>query len=138
MNGYFSNHVVAYVRSLSGPASELFPQNNSAMQDLAFSYRLTPELFSYGTFYDPTLNSQQPLGNAQPLAVQNNLRELRLTFRWPLVDPKRRTGPSQQSFRATVGGSIQRTNESGFPADFAHTLYFVQPNTYVSTNAPTQ
>ena len=38
--GFTSNHVVALVYSMSGPASEKFPQNNPAMQNLTFSYRL--------------------------------------------------------------------------------------------------
>ena len=53
--GYYSNHVVAYVRSMSGPAYEKFPQNNQSVQDLAFNYRLTSEVVPYGTnYYDPS------------------------------------------------------------------------------------
>ena len=126
-SGYYSNHVVAYVHSLSGPASEKFPQNNGDLQDLGFSYRLMPEVITYGTYHDPSF------GNPQPLNVQSNLHELRLTFRWPLVDPKGKAGPMQQSFRSIVGGSLQATNEFGYP-NKEYTLYFFQPRTYV--NAP--
>lgn len=118
-NGFYSNHVVAYVRALSGPASEKHPQDNAAVQDLAFSYRLSPEVIPI-TALDANPN------------LRTNLHELRLTFRWPLVNTRGRTGPVQQSFRATVGGTIQATTEVGYPAnrpEFA--LYFFQPRTYV-------
>jgi hypothetical protein len=136
--GYWSNHVVAYVRSLSGQASEKFPQKNPAVQDLAFSYRLMPEVITYGMSYDPAFNPTLPIGNSQPMLMQSNLSELRLTFRWPLVDPKGRAGPSQQSFRCMVGGYLQPTNEFGnFPAAGSpYTLYFFQSRTYVNTNSP--
>jgi len=117
-NGFYSNHVVAYVRALSGPASEKYPQDNAAVQDLAFSYRLTPEVVPITTL------------DANP-NLRNNLHELRLSFRWPLVDTRGRAGPVQQSFRATVGGTIQPTTEVGFPSQPEYTLYFLQPRTYV-------
>ena len=40
INGGYSNHVVAYVRSLSGLAAEKPPQQNSIMQGNSFSYRI--------------------------------------------------------------------------------------------------
>ena len=40
INGGYSNHVVAYVRSLSGLAAEKPPQQNSIMQENSFSYRI--------------------------------------------------------------------------------------------------
>ena len=115
-----SNRVVAYIRSMSGPASEKFPQKNSSMRDLAFSYRLMPQVSPLrAPVVDPDL--------------QANLHELRLTFRWPLVDQTRgRVGPIQQSFRAMVGGTLQPTNEftTNYLSDPARTLYFFQPRTY--------
>jgi len=120
-----SNRVVALFRSLSGPASEKYPQDNTAVQDLGFSYRLTPEILPYGTYFDPLY------GNPQPQTLQSNLYELRLSFRWPLVDTKGKAGPVQQSFRALVGGSIQPKNEINVPTTLPYTLYFFQPGTYV-------
>ena len=38
--GGYSNHVTAYVRSISGLAAEKPPQNNQLMQDNAFAYRI--------------------------------------------------------------------------------------------------
>ena len=40
VNGGFSNHIVAYVRSLSGPAVEKPPQDNPIVQQDAFGYRV--------------------------------------------------------------------------------------------------
>ena len=40
INGGYSNHVFAYVRSLSGLAAEKPPQRNSIMQENSFSYRI--------------------------------------------------------------------------------------------------
>jgi hypothetical protein len=118
-NLMYSNHVVAYIRSISGPASEKFPQNNPAVEDLAFSYRLIPEI-----------TPVQALGADS--TMQANLHEVRLSFRWPLVDTRGRAGPSQQSFRSTVGGMILRTNDVGYPANrMEYALYFFQPRTYV-------
>jgi type II secretory pathway pseudopilin PulG len=141
LQGYWSNHVVAYMRSLSGPASEKFPQSDTSVKDLAFSYRLIPEIITYGTYYNPVLVPGRPVGNFQPLLLQSNLSELRLTFRWPLVDPRGKAGPGQQSFRCTVGGFLQITNDPGYSsgppvAGSPYTLYFFQPRTYVNTNSP--
>ena len=36
----YSNHIIAYVRSLSGAAAEKPPQDNSIIQDNAFAYRI--------------------------------------------------------------------------------------------------
>ena len=40
LNGDYSNHVVAYVRSISGPAVEKPPQTNDIMVGDSFSYRI--------------------------------------------------------------------------------------------------
>jgi len=40
INGGYSNHVVAYVRSISGPAVEKPPQDNPILQQDSFSYKI--------------------------------------------------------------------------------------------------
>jgi type II secretory pathway pseudopilin PulG len=136
--GYISNHVVSAWRALSGPASDS-PQKDTSLRELAFGYRLIPEIVTYGTYYNPALYPLQPVGNPQPLLLQSNLSELRLTFRWPLMDTRGNVGPSQQSFRCTVGGYLQPTNEPGYASypnpGSPFTLYFFQPRTYVNTNS---
>jgi type II secretory pathway pseudopilin PulG len=126
--GFLSNNVVAYVRSMSGPADEKFPQNNQSMQDLAFSYRLTSEVVPYGTnYYDLSWVNQ---GNVLVVSnLQANLHDLRLLFRWPLRS-QGKSGQGGQSFRTLVGGQLIQTNEPGFGA-LQYNLYFFQPRTYV-------
>jgi hypothetical protein len=98
------------------------------MQDLAFSYRLIPEVVPYGTTY-----YNQSLFNLMPTNLQNDLHEVRLTFRWPLA--KGTNAPGRQVYRTLAGGSLQETNEPGFlrpipsqPSQYD--LYFLQPQTY--------
>ena len=127
--GFTSNHVVALVYSMSGPASEKFPQNNPAMQNLTFSYRLTPEVVPNQYLSIPDAQFQNLQNN-----VQSNLHELRLTFRWPLLN-QGAAGPDHQVFRTIAGGFLSQTNEL-VPAS-AHpesTLYFFQPRNYVKAS----
>jgi type II secretory pathway pseudopilin PulG len=133
-SGYYSNHVVAYVRSISGPANEKFPQDNSSVQDFAFSYLMTSEVVPYWTnYFDPSWVNQS---NGLALKnLQENLKDVRLVFRWPLRS-QGKSGLSGQSFRTLVGGFLQETNEPGFlrpnPSQpSAFDLYFFQPWTYV-------
>ncbi len=135
------NHVAAYVRSMSGPASEKFPQNSPDVQDFAFSYRMTSEVVPCGTnYYDPSWTNytfyatntvEYATGLNQWIAARNmaaNLHDLRLTFRWPLRS-RGMLGQGGQSFRTLVGGSLQVRDDLGY------NLYFFQPGTF--TNSPT-
>jgi hypothetical protein len=139
-SGFVSNNVVAYVRSMSGPAFEKFPQINSTVQDLGFTYRLTSEVLSYGTnYYDPnwTNYSAFPANSADNIwrynywqvanNLQANLHDVRLNFRWPLL-PRGRIGNGGQTFRTLVSGQLLRTNEFSYPNN---PLFFFQPQTYV-------
>src|SRR5690242_8521105 len=103
-----SNYVVAYVRSMSGQAGEKFPQKNASMLDLAFGYRLMPEIAPY-SYYEPdwtnyaaytATNDWVPRSNYWRIAstVQTNLCDLRLTFRWPAF-PNGKVGNERQIFR---------------------------------------
>jgi type II secretory pathway pseudopilin PulG len=143
--GFFSNHVVALVRSLSGNASDKFPQNNTNIQDLAFSYRLISDVVPY-TGYDtnwvyfqqqsPLLSTNDYVSRSNTLMTlknfQNNAHDVRLNFRWPLLangDVSDRS-PSQV-FRAMAGGLLLRTNE-GAAFNLPPTwVFFFQPRTYV-------
>lgn len=114
--GFYSNHVVAYVRALSGPASEKFPQGDASVQELAFSYRLVPEVVR-----SPAYDVSTPYGKN----LQANVSDLRLLFRWPLL-PNGEVGPSRQAYRSQIGGQVQNVNDTG------QTLYFFLPNTYTN------
>jgi type II secretory pathway pseudopilin PulG len=137
IGGFLSNNVMAYVRSMSGPANEKFPQTNSSMEDLAFSYRMTSEVVPYGTnYYDPSWTNYAafPANSPENVArynysmvtsnLQANLHDVRLLFRWPLRS-QGKTGQSGQSFRTLVSGQLLQTNDIG------NSLYFFQPRTYV-------
>ena len=139
---YLSNHVVAYVRSMSGVASEKVPQTNSLMQDLGLSYRMFSEVIPYGTnfFYPDWTNYTRFATNTPDYAtrhaysmlvsnLQLNMHELRLTFRWPVL-PNGASGPGRQVFRTTVGGFLQANPEPGYN-NIEDTLFFFQPGNYV-------
>jgi prepilin-type N-terminal cleavage/methylation domain-containing protein len=118
---YFSNHIVAYVRSISGPAVEKPPQDNQILQEDSFSYHIYCVNASVATdtnVFSLLLNQQ---AYSQRLAV--NLHELRLTFLWPIL-PNGNVGSGRQTYRALVAGQIA-TNSS-----FGPMLYFYQPQSF--------
>ena len=138
-SGYLSNNVMAYVRSMSGPAYEKFPQANPDVKDFAFSYRMTSEVIPYG-FYGTNYHYYDSswMSDTNYAAVVNNLNanlhDVRLTFRWPLRS-KGQLGSGGQAFRTLAGGFLQETNEPGVGLHPAwpspYDLYFFQPRTYV-------
>jgi hypothetical protein len=122
---YTSNYVFAYIRALSGPAVEKAPQTNTAVRDLAFRYRLVPEINPFGDWNVGSMSTNQPglstneinlRVNAWRLArnEQANLNEVRLLFRWP-IDSRRNAGNQRQVFRTLAGGVLQPTNHAGLP-----------------------
>jgi prepilin-type N-terminal cleavage/methylation domain-containing protein len=119
---FASNHVVAYVRSISGLAAEKPPQPSDS---LLFQDTLTYRLFC--------VNAPMPVNTndftffAQKLAA--NQRELRLTFLWPQY-PNGKLGPWRQTFRTTIAGQLTPTNYY----DSGEWLYFYQSQSF--TNAP--
>jgi type II secretory pathway pseudopilin PulG len=123
---YYSNHIVAYVRSLSGPAVEKPPQDNQILQEDTFTYRIycvnAPVATDTNVF---NLQSSDPrFLYSQQLA--QNLHELRLTFLWP-QQPNGKLGTGRQTFRALVAGQVA-TNSSYGPM-----LYFYQPQSFAIT-----
>jgi type II secretory pathway pseudopilin PulG len=137
---YQSNYVVAFVRALSGSATEKFPQRDQSIQSLAFSYRMIPEIDALPL---PTpdvrriqgdLNAPEVFTNS-PYArnLLANLHDVRLLFRWPLL-PNLSAGNGRQSYRSLIGGNLLKTND---PTDLRakdQPLHFFQPTTFV--NAP--
>jgi type II secretory pathway pseudopilin PulG len=116
----YSNHIVAYVRSMSGQAAEKPPQDDSVIREDTFTYRLF------------CVNAPTPVDNYGPLSgfsrqLAGNQRELRLTFLWP-QQPNGKLGIGRQTFRTTIAGQLVSTNDNG------QTLYFYQPQSFI--NAP--
>lgn len=113
-----SNYVVAYVRSLSGPATEKFPQTDPTIKDLGFSYRMISEIVPLAA-YDTN--------SAHARNLHANMHEVRLLFRWPLL-PGNKTGNGRQVYRSLVGG-VHTNDPSGSP------LWFFQPTIFTTVNA---
>jgi type II secretory pathway pseudopilin PulG len=127
---YQSNYIVAYIRAMSGAAVEKPPQDDSTIRGDAFSYKLIMENASYVPF-DPnstnyTLFPTPAVTNAWRLinTMQTDTRDLRLTFRWPIL-PNGDLGSGRQTFRALTGGHMTNYDDSG------QMVYFLQPSTYV-------
>ena len=141
--GFFSNHIVAYVRSISGPASEKYPQTSPTVQDFALTYRMVSEVGLYWTNYYATnwfdltgLNKTNPLYIARfnyakvVNNLQTNLHDVRLTFRWPLLpNGNLPQNANRQIFRTMAAGQLIVTNDHGFPIGLTN-LYFFQPRTF--------
>jgi prepilin-type N-terminal cleavage/methylation domain-containing protein len=132
----YSNRMVAFVYSMSGPAVEKPPQaNGSLIRQSSFSYGLICENLPVPT---DTNNFNLPPANPKRIYSEQlaaNLRELRLTFLWPLLPdsqpPRVHYGTGQQTYRAMVAGQIVQTNVNSQPP---YSLYFFQSQSF--TNAP--
>ncbi len=129
--GFYSNHVVAYVRSVSGSATEASPQDNPTVREGAFAYRLTSEVIPFyahdDRWYDyPEFQGVAAGGGADPSVayarnLANNLHDVRLRFEWPLRPPLNALGVAtsvgngRQSFRSLTAGVLtQSTERPGF------------------------
>ncbi len=130
-----NNNVVAYVRAMSGLAAEKFPQTNAEVRELAFNYRMLSEVVPYAgwdtnwvQFNAPGLATDEVAARSNYWMVARNLnanlRDVRLSFRWPIL-PSGKIGNGRQTFRTMVGGQLLQTNDTG------QTLYFFQPQTFV-------
>lgn len=137
---YISNYVFAYMRAMSGPAVEKAPQNNAITLDLAFRYRLVPELNPYGDWNlawvstnQPGLSTNEIIARVQAWHLarqqQANLTEVRLLFRWPIDSKRNITNATQrQVFRTLAGGVLQLTNHPSGSAGMP--IWLMQPASY--------
>jgi prepilin-type N-terminal cleavage/methylation domain-containing protein len=119
-SGGYSNHIVAYVRSLSGPAVEKPPQDNPIIQADSFAYRIL-------CVNAPVARDTNALALKVPYDTQlaSSLRELRLTFLWPQL-PNGSLGAGRQTFRTMVAGQMTQifTNNQW--------LYFYQSQSFTN------
>jgi hypothetical protein len=125
-----SNRMVAFVRSMSGPAVEKPPQDNELLLINSFSYGLVCQnvpVVSVPMNLDVT-------NSAYTTNLEANLHELRMTFLWPLLPnsqpPKVFYGTGHQTYRALVAGR-QVLDTNTMPGV---NLYFFQSQSF--TNAP--
>jgi type II secretory pathway pseudopilin PulG len=123
----YSNHIIAYVRSLSGVAAGKPPQDNDVMRGNDFAYRVlcvnAPVPVDTNVFNLPAAQQKYIW---QLLANQH---ELRMTFLWPQL-PNGKVGNSRLTFRATIAGQTMITNDSG------RKLYFYQPQSFATNSLP--
>jgi len=139
--GFYSNHVVATIRAMSGSAMDKAPQNNSAVKEMAFTYRMISEVIPYGSensAWDPSWINYAAFSDWQwrsnyfryAANLQADLNEVRLLFRWPALPNGGLGNEGRQVVRAVAAGPVQLfPNPTGNPA---YNLYFVQPKTFVS------
>jgi hypothetical protein len=149
--GFYLNHIVATIRSMSGTASDKPPQNNPSVEEMAFSYRVISEVVPYGSgnplvpgsssAWDPSWTNYTAFSDwlwrsnyfRYAENLEADLNEVRLLFRWPAL-PNGGLGSGRQAVRAVTTGPLLRLNPTD-PTDSnpgnPETLYFVQPKTFV-------
>ncbi len=128
---FYSNHIVAFVRSMSGEAVEKPPQDNPLMQQDAFTYRLISVNAPWASDTNNAINNPA-LTNSFNWQMAANLHDVRLRFSYPL-QPNGSLGAGDHSFRSLVGGQMY-TRYFGASPVFGQTLYFYQSQTF--TNQP--
>ncbi len=117
-----SNHIVASVRSINGPAFEKPPQDNAILKQDSFSYRI----YCVNAPVAVDTNAVANPGYTRQLAA--NLHDLRLTFLWPVLPTgKLPAQPFLATYRTLVAGQVAQ--------DAVNTnLFFYQPQSF--TTAP--
>jgi len=110
--------VVATVRSMSGLAAEKPPQTSGSI--------LFQDTFSYQVV---CMNYPVAPAGFAGLKLDGIQHELRMTFLWPQL-PNGNLGNGRQTFRATIAGQMNATN------DGSQTLYFFQSQTFTNANWP--
>lgn len=112
-----SNIVVAYVRSITGLASEKSVNNPNA-KDFAFRYMLRSEVLPFATYTNaPSMANElveTPYDDQlRMLDLRNNLYDLRLTLNWPVFERGGRVevGSNRKTFRTLVPGEVGEARE---------------------------
>jgi hypothetical protein len=119
----YSNHIVAYVYSMSGPAVEKPPQDSGGiMRQSSFAYRLIVQNVQVPMYQVP---GSPVSGVDYNYNLQNNLYELRLFFAWPQQPNGTLGNDGRQSFRTMVAGALS-------PDFYQSTLYFFQPQSFTT------
>jgi prepilin-type N-terminal cleavage/methylation domain-containing protein len=130
-SGGYSNHIIAYVRSISGAATEKPPQDNQIIRGGpndsgdSFAYRIL--CVNAAMAQDTNLFFNPPVQSAYNRQLAANLHELRLTFFWP-IQPNGKVGTGRQSYRTLIAGQLMPDTFAG------NGLYFYQSQSF--TNAP--
>ena len=141
-NGGYSNHIVASVYSISGLAAEKPPQDNPLMQQDSMAYHLfvvnAPVAFDTNNVVYTNANN----GTLRAYADQMNnaLRELRLTFLYPLLPNGHVGSGTPKTFRTLVAGRLVfQPNIFNNGVTYNPNLYVYQSQSFVNsylTNTP--
>jgi prepilin-type N-terminal cleavage/methylation domain-containing protein len=127
-NGGISNHIVAYVRSISGSAIEKPPQDNDILREDTFSYHV------YCVNEPMAVNTNVLRPGAFEYQMANNLHELRLRFLYPVL-PNGKVGAFHLTYRTLVSGRVVMQTNFFANANQVPYLYHYEPQNY--TNKPT-
>ena len=129
---FSTNAVYAYVRAISGNATEKAPQNNADVRGDAFAYRIVVETLPVGW-----IDNAGILTSASDRVLTKNLADVRLLCRWPLKEAfassppsdlsRPAVGNSRMTFRTQVSGLIVQQGNNSFPGV---SFYFAQPKYY--------
>lgn len=131
----WSNFITADFRAITG--SPMDQGTSQSSKDFAFSYRVAVEVVPSASYpfarWDTTSENFTALADAPrddgsvsnnwPAAksLQNNLNEIRLRFRWPVLPPGERLDDGEQLPGAKVGNGSQvfRTSAGGWLQPFS-------------------
>jgi len=119
---FTSNYIVAIVRSISGPAVEKPPQNETVRDDMAFTYRMIVQ----NVPYLPVVPRAATNVTFLMATLWTNSHDMRFTFRYPVLP--RSTGNGRQTFRMLMGGHLMPTNDN---LVFNQPIFLFDPTTYV-------
>ena len=133
-----TNEVTALMRSISGSASQRF--QSQEFRENAFTYLLTTTIVPYFPIATNNIPSRNPdLVALTASNVMNNLYDVRLHFRWPVVnvsgegeDMQYQVGKREQVFRSLVSGQLMQTNAYWFSNNHysSTNLSYFQPSTF--------
>lgn len=119
--------VTARVRAISGGALEKDPK----MRDFSFRYQVTSEVIPF-TNIPPQLAFNLPLNeNMRSVNLNQNLYEVRLTLRWPLIERGDGwdVGRYRRTLRTLVSGELVPIWTNSTPY-----LYLFEPYTFLSAH----
>lgn len=132
-----TNFVRAFVRAVSGSASEKLLNHNETHTEFGFLYRMTVEVVPYNPAAGMNTNLTEFNLPPEVLAgrsnlvrraqnFQANLYDVRVAIDWPVTFVPRqapRIGNNRREFRTLVSGSLTATNS----VPLRRLLYFLQP-----------
>ena len=124
-NTYQINKVTAQMRSISGRALDQSP----SMRDFAFRYQLTAEVIAVTNVPPLTSTGLSRTEALRTLNLLQNLYEVRLTTRWPLVQRANTWGVGR--YRRTASTLVSGELAPLWTNSLPH-FYLFQPDTFAS------